>query len=417
MIKIEKRIENVHMFLLISIVILCDYMRIFIFKTALGSRFSQFGNINIIAGAFVIYILFVKIKQKKINIFLLWINALIGIFVMISILFSSMKNYFIPNVTVWVNTILILNIIGINICELIDFKKLIRKIIKIMNYCMIAVVFIGCLDYLSGFAVQKLLSKYYFLQGYFTEDILRNMNGFYRYFSIWGHPLRLGGMILIIFALNIVYTRYYGKLTNINFIAIVSLIGACLANSKASIVGVIGLVILMAFRNKKGRLIKIIISILFLVILFNTSFFQETILNRFLNTDLTTGRSEIVNYMFTGYIPTPHAIGEGVGYSYYVSNMTGLGALSFEYPPIMFSYDYGIICTILIYIVLFIYPMFMMIKRKQWLAICCYGIVFLQYNTHAAIVVKEDAMIQLVFFIYLLLNIIYDNDKKVEIKN
>lgn len=412
MINIRKRIEILNIFLLISIVILCDYMRIFILKTSLGSRFSQFGNINIIAGIFVIYIVLIAIKRKRISVFLLWINMLISVFVIISIIFSDLENYIIPNVTIWVNTILILNIIGINICGLIDFKKLMHKVINIMNYCMIVIVFTGCLDYLSGFSVQKILSKYYFLQGYFTEDILRNMNGFYRYFSMWGHPLRLGGMILIIFALNILYTRYYGKLININFIAIVSLIGACLANSKTSIVGVIGLVILMSFRSKRGRLIKIIISMILIIVLFNTSFFQETILNRFLNTDLTTGRSEIVNYMFTGYIPTPNFIGEGVGYSYYITDMTGLGALSFEYPPIMFSYDYGIICTILIYIVIFIYPVFMIIKRKQWLALCCYGIVFLQYNTHAAIVVKEDAMIQLVFFIYLVLNMIFDNSDK-----
>ena len=403
--------KNIHYFLLIGIVVFCDYVRIFLFKSILGGKYAKLGNINVFALIFTIYIIFIALRKGIINKFILWISIITNVFIFISIVFGSQESSMVDKITIWVNTILLISVLGIDISKVINIRLLMKSMLKIMNYLLIVIIIIGCIDYISNFKIQQILIKYFFLEGYFTEDIARNMNGFYRYYSIWGHPLRLGGMILNIFALNIVCIRYYGKIININFLAIICLIGASLVNSKTTIVGLVGLTLLMSFREKKGTLIKLLISLVILFIIFNTDFFRETIINRFINTDLTTGRNEIVKYMIDGYVEKPKWIGEGRGYSYYITGLTGLGALSFEYPPIMFSYDYGIVATIFIYISIFIYPVVRMIKSKQWLVLCCYGIVFLQYNTHAGIVVKEDAMIQLVFFTYLILNMLNDKCK------
>ena len=411
MIVIEKKLKNIHYFLLIGIVVFCDYVRIFLFKSILGGKYAKLGNINVFALIFTIYIIFIALRKGIINKFILWISIITNVFIFISIVFGSQESSMVDKITIWVNTILLISVLGIDISKVINIRLLMKSMLKIMNYLLIVIIIIGCIDYISNFKIQQILIKYFFLEGYFTEDIARNMNGFYRYYSIWGHPLRLGGMILNIFALNIVCIRYYGKIININFLAIICLIGASLVNSKTTIVGLVGLTLLMSFREKKGTLIKLLISLVILFIIFNTDFFRETIINRFINTDLTTGRNEIVKYMIDGYVEKPKWIGEGIGYSYYITGLTGLGALSFEYPPIMFSYDYGIVATIFIYISIFIYPVVRMIKSKQWLVLCCYGIVFLQYNTHAGIVVKEDAMIQLVFFTYLILNMLNDKCK------
>jgi hypothetical protein len=387
-------------------------MRVFIIKEILGESISKIGLLNIMSFVFVVYMLILAIRKGVLNFKIAYLWIITNILIIISIALGGFKNTTLNNLIFWINDIFILIIIGIKSYKIIEIEKTVKAFIGILNCTIIIVVIIGIVDYLTGSKIQEILAEYYFNEGYFTRTIIYQADKIYRYYSVLGHPLRLSGIILINYALNIVYRKYYESIININFLSAISLIGICLANSKAGIVSIVGLIILSNFSEKKGLILKIVFTGTLLVVLFSTSLFRSTILNRFFSTDLTTGRSEIVSYIKTGYIPQPSLIGKGPGYSYYVSNEAATGALSFEYPPIMYSYDCGIIGMLFIYSILFIYPIYILIRSKQWFVVFCYLIVFLQYNTHAGIVVQEDTMGQLVFFTYIIINIVGVNEKK-----
>lgn len=406
-----------NLLLVISIFPMCEYMREFIVKPVLKNK-EWIANFNPILFFIILYLAIKTIRKKKINhIWFLLLFITLSMLVFISMANQKSQNNILVNMIAYSNVILPMTLLLINCTERLDFQKLFKTVLIIINVTIIIVVALGCIDFITGGKVQFFLKDYYFTSEYFKIDIERNFRWFYRYYSILGHPLRLSGAILIGYSLNLVYDKYYGKIININFLNIVSIIGVALSNSKTGIVCIISLILYSSFREKKGFIIKLSLITIAILIILNTDFFRETVINRFVNTSLTTGRSEVLNFLFDTNIKKPGLIGNGYRYSYIISGLSNTGVESFEYPFIMFSFDYGIIATFIIYGFFFIFPSYILMKNRDYFIYFIYLIVFMQFNTHAGITLYTDTMGQMIFFIYILLNTSYDKKRKESLDN
>ena len=122
---------------------------------------------------------------------------------------------------------------------------------------------------------------------------------------------------------------------------------------------------------------------------FTSDFFQENIWSRILGQyetgTLSSGRSYILSFITSGHVPLPNFfIGNGSGYSRLIS--TNLHVIygtptNFEYPAIMLSYDYGIVSTVLYYLLMIWFPLSKFIKSGNKILSISLGTLFLYLNT------------------------------------
>lgn len=394
--------ELINFFLIMSIFVLNDYTRIFIYNHILKNNILK---INILFFICCLVIVFKTAIINRYNFFILFLFFISYVLAIFSII-SGYNYYDFNQITIVTEAIFIpLLLIGVSYNDNINIK-IINLLLNIINLIVVSIIIIGIFDYFSNYKIQIFLRNYFFSDDFFIKDIEYNILNVYRYYSFLGHPLRLTGIILMFYSIN----NIYNKKINYFLLTILSLIGISLTNSK---MGFLCLMILFLtsyyFNKKKDNKIILKLIIIFIIVfisynLFNINFFQETIFKRFITTDITTGRSKIYKILLDNKELYPKIFGQGYAYSYYIKELLSQSiTFNLEFPPLMFAYDYGILSTIFIYLIIMIYPIYIFIIRKQWFILINFICVFLQVNTHAGITVALDGMAQLCFYIYLLL--------------
>ncbi|MFY0761450.1 hypothetical protein AB1K32_21890 [Metabacillus dongyingensis] len=294
--------------------------------------------------------------------------------------------------------------------KLKDPQETILRVITIYNWIIFANVIYGILDLITQKKLQLFLAQL-LNSTHYANSIGNDLgNGVYRLFSPLGHPLTNTLLILFFIVLNISYIRYFNEKTNFKLsnIYLITIIGALLCNSKTGLIIILVILISVFITNKK-RLKFFIIMILSGIIVFSTDFFKDNIVKRFVNAaesgDISNGRlTAIKSLMESPYSQPDFFIGGGFGSSnYLIQSISHLNNI--EVPLIMFLYDYGILNTFIIYLIIFILPVSIFIIKKHFYLSFLYTMVFIFANTYNGLATGIGIYQMMCFLLMLLLNL------------
>ncbi|WP_291735079.1 hypothetical protein [Clostridium sp.] len=353
-----------------------------------------------------ILIIYCAFKYGR-NLFIFWIVLIIcslvlltGVYrgISISTLFRTFNTTLIPLV-----------IIGIKIY---NPRELINKFIKIFNYMVVIYVLIGCMDYITHGFFLKILNIL-LKNSYYNKAIAYDLSvGIFRWFSLFGHPLTNSLYMIIFLGLNITYRNIYKeKYYNIYIIYAIALIGSILSNSKFGIIITI-IILIVNIMNEKNKIIYITSLIIGGIITINTSYFEKNVIIRFksaiLNGDITNGRmtvlSSLLNY---NLYKINYFIGNGMSSSDVIVKLifgSNSGLSNMEIPILMFLYEYGVLVTILMYLIMILYPIFILINARKIFAISIVVIIFLFINSFNGMATGTGTLQVYIFTIMLILN-------------
>jgi hypothetical protein len=320
---------------------------------------------------------------------------------------STGENAFKYGVTT-MNLLFPLLLTGINL-DVKMARVLFTRFVKTLNVVMFLMLFIGILDLISGGKIQ-----YFMIQHVFDPELAKLAaidynSGVYRFYFIFGHTLTIGWYMLLFFVVNVINNRLYPIILPSFVISAMTFVGLVLCNSRTALL--IGIFMIIFFnRPQKKVLVYYLTLVLMLGSIMMLPLVQENILQRFASGiesgSVSGGRNEAVQMVFKGVVEPPGLLlGTGMGSSRNVTEKMGGFVESFEYPIIMFSYDFSIVGTVLLYLLLLILPILHFMQYRQWLIIVLFLCVSLYINGFNILSGYMDYMGQLCFVIMLLKNI------------
>lgn len=387
----------------ISIYFLTYEMRTLVFKDNLF-------EINFIFIFIFVCLIFISKNIEKVNLIIIMLLILLSLLILVN---SFAFNISIKNIVKMITIVIApLSLISIKIKQEC-FSKFILLFMKIFNLIFIVVILLGVIDYISGAKLQQiLLSTNYIFNKYLVDVVYKK--SIYRFYCFLGHPLTIAKYSLMFFIINNIYSRYYNKtLINKYLVIILTLLGVVLSSSKTGII--LSLILILLFTNVKKRkflFYAIIISLLIIVI--NSDFFLNTVGARFVeslnNGDISSGRNMLLEKLINSNYRFEFLTMHGMGYSGVISQSFATGITNFEYPPIMFMFDYGIVGTIIIYLVILIYPIKVFIMNKDYYILINFIIFSMMCNSYNSIATAGDGLLQLTFLIFILINISNKNN-------
>lgn len=286
-----------------------------------------------------------------------------------------------------------------------------KNFTKYFNVLIIFLTVLGILDFFLNASIQLFFGETIYKGKYIADLIVtEHYYGIYRMYSLIGHPLVNAFYFLLFFVANNVYARYEKPLLNVFAVSSITMIGLLLCGSKMALI--IGVVLILFFSDLKKRYKKLYYSLIpvMLLILFNTSLFQENLKLRFLeglHGDITTGRNDLIKLLLNkgGELPAVF-LGGGSGYSREISKSLGGYIYNFEYPSIMLAYDYGIIGMLMIFTCIVFVPAYIFIKTKNYYILLSFILLITMLNTNNGLAnLGSDTLIQLCFISVLLMNI------------
>ncbi|MBS6396165.1 MAG: hypothetical protein KH452_03280 [Clostridiales bacterium] len=285
-------------------------------------------------------------------------------------------------------------LVHVRIKELENFQVFFVKFMKFFNN------FIGVLLILAiaGYLFENKIAI-------FTATILKSSQlmsivSSRRFVSFLGHPLYNTEFFVAYFGLNAVYQKYLDKKKSFWYV-LISLAGVLLTGSKTGIVLILMGTLMLNISNLKWLLTYLVA----VVGLYFGGFF-DLIISRLLNETLTTGRSEkwieLINMVD---IDINWFYGNGHGSVFELNDIVRRASAAFEYPFKLFPYEFGIIFTIILYMVLFVFPAYYFLKRKQYTILVIFGMLVLDVNSYNGLGLYQDHMYTYCFFLCLILNV------------
>lgn len=299
--------------------------------------------------------------------------------------------------------------------DTVDFKDLFKKFLKITNVAFYIIFAIGIMDYFLGGIVNNFLAERLSDEGW--AAMIRGENATYgfRMCTIIGAPLMNAFYALVMMGLNAVYKRTTGKsVFNLYVTYIIGMLTIFLTGSRTALL--LG-VVLIAFCELKGKwaMGKIFLLVMAFAVIINTQLFQETVGARmklgFMNE--TDARYSLwLSFVNHKYGSLNMFSGGGYNYSRELTATVFSKTMNFEYPVLMFLFDYGIIATILYYVIFFIYPIIRLVKKEQFFMIFAYSILFAFLQTCNIAAQFYDFNLQLGFIILILTEFADQIEKK-----
>lgn len=347
--------------------------------------------------------------RKKVDCKLFYLVSLFSTIVITQIIFTT-KSYL--EIVLTISTL----ILPLYFCCLrISKDKIISimgKFLTVFNLLCIVLTIVGCWDYITDGSIQSILvNKVYDTE--FGELILIEKSwGIYRYYSFIGHPLTNAYYFLTFFSLNNIYSRYDKAKLNKYILIIITLVGLILSGSKTALI--LGVFLIIFCSNiKKNKWIYYIILCLCLFIVFHSEIFKENLMKRFIDGinsgNITSGRNNLIQLLLNTRLEFPKVIlGGGAGYSRIVARNLMGNIYNFEYPILMLAYDYSIIGCSIIYVIILIYPMIRIVKKKQWFLLINFISITIMLNSNNGLANFSDVRGQLGFIILILNNIVSD---------
>lgn len=366
-------------------------------QTNLDVRFSILGMVLLI---FLVYLTSKNIKIINFSIF-----VLIGAIQLCSTIYSS------PSITsnlAFINTIWIpLILLAIDI-EIDFMDKFFKQFTKMYNYLIIILTIVIIIDYLTQGSIQLKMAN--FLDGTTYQRVIRfeQSSGIYRAHTILGHSLTTAYYYLIFLGINMIYISHFGCICNLskNMILVTSIIGIFLCNSKFALI--LSCILFIAnIKNSKIKIVYIIGLIIGIIFLTSTPYFKTNIIARFNQAlelgDITNGRLTALNIFLQSGNKFNVFLGNGMWSS--DNLLANLGTNNFEMPILMFAYDYGILNTILVLYLIFIYPNMVFIKNKKYYIAFIFNIIFIFGNSYNGFAVGLTTFQMYIFVTFILIHI------------
>ena len=298
-------------------------------------------------------------------------------------------------------------IIGLKL-DIRTFENFFRRMIVILNIVIITITILAIVDYLSDYKVMMFISRY--MSPRFRELInIQSTRDVYRMYSFMGHPLFNTQLYLSFFITNMLYCKYYKKILPKSLVLIISILGIAMTASKSGFI--LFFVSIILFNGNKIKIKYYFILFTGVFIAFKLNIF-DNIITRFMDGSLTSGRSEIWNTVsMLDMYPIKVFVGYGNSFTFYYNKLIPWASAAFEYPIRMFSLELGVINAVLIYLCIFIYPMWTLLKEKNIDILLGYIIIFIDINTYNGLSTIGDNMLVFSIFTFTMLNLSRNNKK------
>lgn len=287
--------------------------------------------------------------------------------------------------------------------------KVVNIFLNVLNVTIVVLLVLGIVDYIFKGAIQMYMANN-FAYGEWKQLIIgEHLSGVYRYYSFLGHPLYNANLFLIFFSFNSIYNKYCETKISGYKLTIITILGLILSGSKTALILGAFLIVFCSDIKKHKWLYYIVLAVV-LAVLFNSKLFQQNLMQRFIvginNKDFSSGRNDLVKALIAGKYEMPAIfVGGGSGYSRVISISVGYGALNFEYPLIMLAYDYGVFSTILIFAIIFVYPVTVLLKNKNYYILMNFIVQFLYINGNNGLANFSDYMAEFCFIELLMINL------------
>ena len=203
--------------------------------------------------------------------------------------------------------------------------------------------------------------------------------GLYRFYFVWGHTLTNAIFFNGFFILNDIYYRSTGKRYPRLLYFAVAVCGTLLCGAKMAIMVLALYLVITNWEDKRWLLAYAVL----LAGLFFTGVFNS-VLQRFRGTSLTSGRLEAMQRFFReGRYPLHFLHGYGGNVTRIPHTYLYDIRAAFEFPPLMFALDYGILFSTVMIGTFIIYASQRMLRGSVicWMGI---GLWYLQINTYYA---------------------------------
>lgn len=228
--------------------------------------------------------------------------------------------------------------------------------------------------------------------------------------GIIGHPLTAGWYYGIFIGFNIFYYKYFKNKSDLLIISdiVVAITGTVLASGRMSFIVVLFLSLIYSFSCCRRKYIPYIILPAIIIAFMFTPIVEKYIWDKFRETaswgDITNGRLLGIREMKFFNLYPKFLIGRGIGYSNYVSQYI-FGVVNFENPLLMFSYDYGILSTLILILLIFINPIINFIRRGNYLLTIIFVSLFIIPFSYNGLAETVGIFIVLIFLIYIFLSL------------
>ncbi len=384
------------------ILLILMFFSIYLFPYYFRKEFlNSFADINFLF-IFLLFI-FLLINRKNINYKKFILITIIIIYIIIIDFLANndpvdsiIKNLFMYIIPIYLSTV------ELNSKKI---KFIYSGILNTLNFFVIIIFIIGVIDPFIDFNIMKTLSNLFFCG---IKDLVYENVSFtkYRYASYMGHALVTKEIFLYFYFLNIIYYKTFNeyKLNN-RVVTIISLVGVLLTGSKT---GTIVLIISIVFTNyRKNKILNFLYSLIIILGAYFLGFFNSLIYR--MNTEtLTSGRylaGEILKNL--DFLKIKFFYGYGEYADRRIADVMGdtLTTAALEYPYKILNYKYGVFCTILIYIAIFLLPAFRFLKEKQYYLLFAFVMKAIDINTYNGMIFKPDNMILFVLFSMILINV------------
>ncbi|GIO30134.1 MULTISPECIES: hypothetical protein [Paenibacillus] len=285
-----------------------------------------------------------------------------------------------------------------------------RIFLILFNWLIVLLLIVGAADFLSGGSIQLYMAGTLY-NGLEMGQLIRLEHSFgvYRFYSFMGHPLTNAQYFLTFFILNHVYARRNHFLINKYLITCVTLLGLLLSSSKTALVLGVFLV-LFCSSVKKNRILYYMGIFIILIVILNTPLFQNNLMQRYISGlesgDITSGRNGLLEVWVNSRVESLGMIfGGGVGHSREVAESLNGNIFNFEYPLIMLAYDYGIMGTAVIYLVILLYPAYLLIKDRSYYEFVLFLVITAMANSNNGLAnLGSDAVAQLCLLFFIIRN-------------
>lgn len=285
----------------------------------------------------------------------------------------------------------------------------ITTFLKVMNAVIIFSVLVGIADMVSG----GVLTHY--LIGHVYETSLASLasktfaDGVYRFNFIFGYSLTMAWLFLLFFALNVLNNQHNQVLIPTLWVSLITIAGLVVCNSRSAlIIGVLMIIFMNGEHKRRGIYIAMVLMLLAGIAF--VPFVRENVAQRFVNEmreeSISGGRNEAALLVIEGWAEPPGIIlGKGLGYSRKITSDLGGFINSFEYPVLMYAYDFSIASTAILYLVILVLPLTIFIQERQWLKAGLFLSITVYINGFNMLVDGADGLVQFCFAVMLLMHI------------
>ena len=284
--------------------------------------------------------------------------------------------------------------------ENVDFRSLLSLFTAAYDIIFIPILCLGIADFFMGGVINNFLAVH--MSSVVWAAMIRLQNSIYgfRMCTIMGAPLMNAFYAMVLMVLNRVYWEVFHKtLVNRFLIYAIGIVAIALTGSRAALIIAVVYILVIELTGRMG-LMRVFPIVALFIIFFNTEAFQQTVGARFKLG--FTSANEARYKLWQAFIGNEYGgvrLFAGGGYNYsrwLTSNMLNT-TMNFEYPALMFLYDYGILATVIYYLLTGVIPLAVMVTKEKYGMAFGYLVLFAFLQTFNCLAQFYDMNMELMF--------------------